>query len=272
MHERDRHRMTSPDRLVVNLSSKSLSDAQKRVLAKGMKFAPAPKSIPTKEIVTNVESGLRGVAQQAADEARVQIVNLLKRAKPPPRNITWEEESAIRALKSDPDLIILPADKGNAIVILDREEYKKVESMLDDHLTYEKIKKDPAPSLERKMNAKLLTLNRKGSIPDRLYERLRSSNGKTPLLYGLPKVHKPEVPLRPIASFVHSPTYELSKHLSQLLSPLVGRSPSAVRNSKEFASFNAEQSLLDNEVLVSFDVVSLFTNVPTQLAVDVARK
>ena len=57
--ERDRQHMTSPDRLVVNLSSKSLSDTQKRVLAKGLKFAPAPKSIPVKEIVTNVESGLR---------------------------------------------------------------------------------------------------------------------------------------------------------------------------------------------------------------------
>lgn len=269
----DRQRMTSSDRLVVNLSSKSLSDAQKRVLAKGLKFAPAPKSIPVKEIVMNVESGLRGVPQQAADEARVRIVSLLKRARPPPRNTTREEESAIRTLKDDTGLIILPADKGNATVVLDRDEYdKKVERMLDDQLTYEKIKKDPAPSLERRMNAKLLALNRKGSIPDRLYERLRSSNGKTPLLYGLPKVHKPEVPLRPIASFVHSPTYQLSKHLSQLLSPLVGKSPSAVRNSKGFANFIAEQSISDDELLVSFDVISLFTNVPTELAVDVARK
>ena len=127
-------------------------------------------------------------------------------------------------MKNDTDLIILPADKGNATVVLDHNEYeKKVERMLDDQLTYEKIKKDLAPSLERRMNAKLLALNRKGSIPDRLYERLRSSNGKTPLLYGLPKVHKPAVPLRPIASFVHSPTYQLSKHLSQILSPLVGK-------------------------------------------------
>jgi len=62
-HGRDQQRMMSLDWLVVNLSSKSLSDTQKRVLAKGLKFAPVPKSIPVKEIVMNVESGLRGVPQ-----------------------------------------------------------------------------------------------------------------------------------------------------------------------------------------------------------------
>ena len=110
----------------------------------------------------NVESGLREVPQKAADEARTRIVSLLRKAQPPPSNITREEGQAIRTLKNDPELIILPADKGNATVILDRDEYgKKIESMLDGQITYEKIKKDPAPALERRMNAKLLALNKK---------------------------------------------------------------------------------------------------------------
>ena len=120
------------------------------------------------------------------------------------------------------------------------------------------------------MNALLLSLKRSGVIPDHLYNRLRSSAGRTPLFYGLPKVHKPNVPLRPIASFVGSPTYQLSKHLVFLLAPLVGKTPAHVKNSIDFASFISDQTLQQGQVLVSFDAVSLFTNVPVDLACRVA--
>ena len=120
------------------------------------------------------------------------------------------------------------------------------------------------------MNELLLSLKKAGALRPNLYHRLRSSAGKTPLLYGLPKIHKPNVPLRPIVSFINSPTYHLSKHLVDILSPLVGNSESNVKNSTQFATFISNISL-GQEVLVSFDVTSLFTNVPVGLACQVAE-
>ena len=80
----------------------------------------------------------------------------------------------------------------------------------------------------------------------------------------VPKVHKDNVPLRPMVSFIKSPTYELSKHVTSLLSHLVEKIDSFVKNSQGFCSFIKDRRIKQDEVLVSFDVESLFTNVQVE--------
>ncbi|XP_060529935.1 uncharacterized protein LOC132704141 [Cylas formicarius] len=65
------------------------------------------------------------------------------KAKPPKTNLTRSEGLALRSLNTDEDIIILPADKGNATVLLKTEEYdRKIEELLDPG-SYKPLKKDP---------------------------------------------------------------------------------------------------------------------------------
>ena len=71
--------------------------------------------------------------------------------------------------------------------------------------------------------------------------------------------------MRPIVSFVNSPTYGVSTFLANILSPVVENTENTVKNYCHFAEFVRGKTLKADQVLVSFDVVSLFTNIPTHL-------
>ena len=87
-------------------------------------------------------------------------------------------------------------------------------------------------------------------------------------MYGLPKVHKDGVPLRPILAAYSTPSYKLAKFLIQLIQHLT-TNQYTLGNSFEFKE-QLDNMTFHNEVyLVSFDIVSLFTNVPVQETINI---
>ena len=71
-------------------------------------------------------------------------------------------------------------------------------------------------------------------------------------------------------SCVNTFAYDLSASLADILSPLIGKSEYTVTNSAHIVSTVSNETILDNEIMVSFDVESLFINVPIDTAVQVA--
>ncbi|KAG8230095.1 hypothetical protein J437_LFUL007639 [Ladona fulva] len=140
----------NPDRTVINLLGESINDSTKTVLTKGLNFAPTPCSIPYQDFIGGIEPAIRKLPKEAAEEIRSQVTHFLKKAVPPKPNLSKEEKEALKELKTRKDIAILPADKGNATVLMTLKNYhEKIHTMLSDP-AYRKIPRDPTESIKRK--------------------------------------------------------------------------------------------------------------------------
>jgi hypothetical protein len=71
-----------------------------------------------------------------------KTVRIITSSSRPRDNKTTAEREALKTLKNNNDLTILPADKGNATVILNTVDYKqKIISLLED--PYRRLNRDP---------------------------------------------------------------------------------------------------------------------------------
>ncbi|KFD45899.1 hypothetical protein M513_13237 [Trichuris suis] len=91
-------------------------------------------------------------------------------------------------------------------------------------------------------------------------------------MYGLPKIHKLDVPFRPIVCSVQSITHELCSYLKSIIQPVVGKRESAVRNCKNFVEQIRLFEISPSDILVSYDVKDLFTSVPISYTFNVLQE
>ena len=123
------------------------------MLKKGLNFAVTPASILATEIIANVESAVRPLNVEQADNVRKAVNDILTALKKTTRS--WS------------------SDEGRASVCLDTDTYHAKMSALIGTGPYTLIKKDPTESLTRKLSEKLLSLKRNGHISEAVYDKIR---------------------------------------------------------------------------------------------------
>jgi len=147
--------------------------------------------------------------------------------------------ATIKSIAGNKSIYVTRPDKGNGIVILDRSQYlDKVNTILSDQTKFCKVDENEAKlllRLEDKLNNVLRKLKNNKIISNDIYKECFSSGSTISNLYGLPKVHKTNCPIRPILSACNSHNYNLSKHLAKVLFHL-STNEHTVSNSKEFVS------------------------------------
>ncbi|GJQ71005.1 hypothetical protein Trydic_g918 [Trypoxylus dichotomus] len=136
-------------------------------------------------------------------------------------------------------------------------DHIEIQMLLDtDH--YKKLNKDPTTKVGKQTRDAI----KESSIPKEERRRLLPSESRPPRL---PTIHKSGNPLRPIVSTCGSSTYELAKYVAKQLAQYSGNTKSFVKNSEHFIEILQQHEVTKEDLLVSFDVGSLFTNAPLKL-------
>ena len=101
----------------------------------------------------------------------------------------------MKQLKADKDHMGLTTDKGVALVFMDRRDYiRKAKELCDDTSTYRTIQSDPTNKLKNKLINILKKIKVDTGLQEKIYRRMYPSGASSPKLYGLPKIHKKNVP------------------------------------------------------------------------------
>ena len=96
---------------------------------------------------------------------RTSVSRILQDASPPKCNLPGSLRKAVKDLQADETIVVLPADKGSATVVMNRTEYnEKIETQLSDG-TYKKLLKDPTAQIKRKIDTILKQVEKRGELP-----------------------------------------------------------------------------------------------------------
>ena len=189
-------------------------------------------------------------------------------------NLSRFERRALEQLSNNRGVVLKPADKGSAVVIMDRTDYlfEGLRQLNDPHY-YKKLDRpiyqDTIPLVNKIVNSlyekKFINHKQKTFL-------LGDAQPRPRRFYLLPKIHKAGdkwtvphkiPPGRPIVSDCNSETYLTAKFIDHYLNPLSVLHDSYIKDTFDFVTKIKALKIPPSAFLFSLDVSSLYTNIST---------
>ncbi|XP_044748720.1 uncharacterized protein LOC123309597 [Coccinella septempunctata] len=157
------------------------------------------------------------------------------------------------------------------MVILDRSLYiSKVEEFLNEK-GFVKLDSNPTSRLINKV--KNFKVSKEFEDEFGKYRNLILPHPKIPKLYGLPKLHKDNIPIRPVVSYINTPVYKISKFLSDKLKDLTEFKPTySIKNSVQLAESLKDLQIPEGAKLISLDAKNIYTSIPPDECITIIDK
>ena len=162
------------------------------------------------------------------------------------------------------NIIIEPADKGKAIVIMDTEKYNtECYWHLNNSKFYKRLPKDKAHQIKDSIHICLKMLPINDKIEENTHNYLLPHRSHPARFHITPKIHKNKdnSPSQPIVSAFSHSTECISEFIDYQLNPLIPKLPSYIKDTTQLDSL---PELPNGCLLVTLDVSSLCTKISTK--------
>jgi hypothetical protein len=192
------------------------------------------------------------------------------------KNLTTGEFQAITQLqKLDDKIVIKSADKGSAVVVLNKSDYiKEAEKQLSNKDFYLPLEENMTDTYNNEILTYITKMYDNGEIDISVLNYILDTDKRTSKFYLLPKIHKGITPPpgRPIISAIGSPTEKISQLVDHFLNPPTTLNKSYVKDTTHFLQILEEMGPLpEGSILVTLDVTSLYTNIPNTEGIKAAN-
>ena len=178
---------------------------------------------------------------------------------------------ALNCLKKREDIVVTKPDKGSGIAVMDKSQYIRLlnAASMDDVAKFALVD-DKRPNLRGRPVKHFHPFLQKEKdvhsilhqiLPENIATSLSPKSLRLAHLYGLPKTHKTKLSMTPILSATGTCNFNLVKWLEEKLKPL-SLKEYTITDAFEFADEIRFIPMNDEDILVSYDVTALFTDVP----------
>ena len=204
---------------IVNFSDVQIPEKVNDVLRLEKEFSSSfltKKKDMVFQIVKNIESNMVKIKKEKdRKELRHKLTNTTSNFSLKSQNISAIDKIIAQSLKEtklfsqkNSDIFITHADKGNVTVILNRSDYnKRILQLINDNSTYKITNYNPIKLMKNDTCKLLENWRVKDFLVKNISKKVISLNNTgLPRIYGFPKIHKENFPLRPVVSLINTPT------------------------------------------------------------------
>ena len=182
----------------------------------------------------------------------------------------------MKQFSKNKDIFISSPDKGKGVVIVDKSRYvQSITQLISDITKFKPITENINKlclNIEDRINSFSLKLKNAGKLDQTTYSEVYASGSSPGILYGKPKIHKPDFAtkfqFRPILAAYNQASFNLAKFMVPILAPLT-TNEYTIPNSTKFVEKLSKIRNADKLYMASFDVESLFTNIPLRETINI---